>query len=111
MSPNETGVAVIVGALALIGATFFGAHVLAPFDPALAPAASASAVIPKSSPALPSATTLLAPDDFDAAKKYRQINWCERHHGVPDMTFTRDKSNVLCLRPEAIIPLPAGELE
>jgi len=108
MSPNETGVVVIVGTLAMIGATFFGAHVLAPIDPSPAPAASASAVIPKPNPALPSATPLLAPDDFDLAKRNRQIRWCEHHSGVPTMTFTRDKSNVLCLRPAAVIELPAG---
>ena len=55
----------------------------------------------------PSVNTLLArSDDFDLVKKNRQIDWCEQHHGVPTMTFTRNHSNVLCLRPEAVIELP-----
>lgn len=45
-------------------------------------------------------------DDFDLEKRNREIRWREAHHGVPTMTFTRDRSNVLCLKPEAVIALP-----
>lgn len=44
--------------------------------------------------------------EFDFAKRDRQVAWCLAHHGVPTMTFDRDGSNVLCLKPEAVIALP-----
>lgn len=44
--------------------------------------------------------------DFDFAKKDREIDWCVAHHGLPAMTFTRARSNVLCLKPDAVIALP-----
>jgi len=58
---------------------------------------------------VPSASASSPFDDFDFEKKNRQIRWCEAHHGVPAMTFTRYRSNVLCLDPRAVIPLPQGD--
>jgi hypothetical protein len=114
-SPFVNGAALIVLAAALgaigLSAILFGAHVLAPIDSAPAasvsaaapaPAASASAAAPKPRPSF---------NDYDLAKRDRQIDWCEHHKGIPTMTFWHDHSNVLCLRPESIIPLPAGEPE
>jgi hypothetical protein len=48
-------------------------------------------------------------DDFDVEKKNRQIAWCEHHWGVVAMTFTQNKSNVLCLKPQAVIRLPQAD--
>jgi hypothetical protein len=47
--------------------------------------------------------------DFDFGKKDRQIAWCYAHRGMPTMTFTLHRSNVLCLKPEAVIVLPLGD--
>jgi hypothetical protein len=49
--------------------------------------------------------------DFDPEKKKREIWWCEGHGGVAAMTFTRDRSNVICLRREAVIELPGGDYD
>ena len=50
-------------------------------------------------------------DDFDTEKKNREIAWCEGYGGVAAMTFTRTKSNVICLRREAVIELPGGDYD
>jgi hypothetical protein len=68
--------------------------------PSIAPAPSASARIP---------FVLTPPPDFDFEKKDRQIEWCYAHHGVPAMAFTHDRSNVLCLKPAAVIELPKDQ--
>ena len=43
-------------------------------------------------------------DDFDVTKKNREIEWCETHGGVAAMTFTTNRSNVICLKREAVLP-------
>jgi len=70
-----------------------------------APAPSSSA----SSSASPAPPVSSDPDYFDFAKRDRETDWCLAHGGVPTMTFTHAHSNVLCLDPRAVIPLPAGK--
>jgi len=90
-------VSATVGVFALIG-TSVGSRPSAP----LTSPASAS-VAPPSMPFI--AAPIVYPE-FDVAKKNRQIGWCRAHHGVPTMTFDYEGSNVLCLKPEAVIELP-----
>ncbi len=66
--------------------------------PSCAPIPSASA---------PAPFVLPPPSDFDFNKKDRQVDWCEAHHGVATMTFTIDRSNVICLKRAMVISLPA----
>lgn len=44
--------------------------------------------------------------DFDLEKRNREIEWCEHHGGVPDLTFDWHGSNVLCVKRSAVIPIP-----
>jgi hypothetical protein len=110
-----SGIAQIKLAAALVAAAFvvipFGVRVLAPIDSA--PASSASAAAPAPAPSASTVASKPRPpfNDYDLAKRDRQIDWCEHHKGIPTMTFWHDHSNVLCLRSESIIPLPAGEPE
>lgn len=62
---------------------------------------------PIPSTSAPAPFVLPPPSDFDFNKKDRQVDWCEAHHGVATMSFTVDQSNVICLKPWAVIPLPA----
>jgi hypothetical protein len=108
-----SGIAQIKLAAALVAAAFvvipFGVRVLAPIDPA--PSTLASAPAPVASASTAASKPRPPFNDYDLAKRDRQIDWCEHHKGIPTMTFWHDHSNVLCLRPESIIPLPAGEPE
>jgi hypothetical protein len=52
---------------------------------------------------------LTPPPDFNFEKRDRQIDWCYAQHGVPAMTFTHDRSNVLCLKSAAVIELPKDQ--
>jgi hypothetical protein len=88
-----------------------GARVLAPIDPAPAPSASAAAPAPAASASPAASKPPPRFNDYDLTKRDRQIDWCEHHKGIPTLTFWHDHSNVLCLRSESIIPLPAGDPE
>jgi len=63
-----------------------------------APVAQSASIVP-TPVALPNS-------DFDFKKKERQIDWCLGRLGVPAMTFTRDGSNVLCLKQASTITIP-----
>ena len=49
-------------------------------------------------------------DGFDVEKKNHQIAWCRQHGGRTAMGFTWDRSNVVCLRAEAVIDLPPADV-
>jgi len=78
-----------------------------PAAPPPKPETSAAFVSPVASLVAPAPSAPSFFDDFDVKKKDREIEWCLDHGGLPAMTFTREHSNVLCLRPEAVIKLPA----
>jgi hypothetical protein len=52
------------------------------------------------------AAPIVYADDFDVEKKNRQIDWCREHHGRPALTFTFERSNVICLKADAVIAIP-----
>jgi len=66
-----------------------------PLAPLIALTASASAPEPPSSGGISASF-------FDLEKRNRRYWWCESHGGVPDLSG----SNVLCLNPKAVIPIP-----
>ena len=106
-SPVARVFAVFSLVLAVV-AVLFNVYVLVS-TPDPAPATSASVVaVPVPAPVDTTSTAVPfpPPDDFDLDLRSRQASWCIHRGGVPVMTFTHDKSNVLCLKPEAIITLP-----
>jgi hypothetical protein len=70
---------------------------------ALAVSASAVSAIPLA-PLIALTASALSPEPprFDLEKRNRRYWWCESHGGVPDLSG----SNVLCLNPKAVIPIP-----
>jgi len=71
-----------------------------------APPASATLFI-AAPPSMPfTAAPIMYSGDFDVEKKNRQIDWCREHHGRPALTFTFERSNVICLKADAVIAIP-----
>jgi hypothetical protein len=96
--------AVVFGCVALMvcGLGICGAALRSrPSAPSTSPASASAAP-----PSMPFIAAPIVYPEFDVAKKNRQIGWCRAHHGVPTMTFDYEGSNVLCLKPEAVIELP-----
>lgn len=62
-----------------------------------------SSIPPTPSASAPTSLVLTPPPEFDMKKRDRQWDWCCAHHGVPTMTFTINRSNVICLKPEMVL--------